>query len=63
MPDLWDAAFILAALAVVLLLPKISPCCGCILAEGEMNMGTGGEQDCRKECRAFAEHQKKIGRR
>lgn len=62
MGDLWDGLMIVALLALVLLVPKISPCCGCILADGEMSMGPGADQDCRKECQAFLDYQKKTGR-
>jgi hypothetical protein len=44
MIDTWDAMFMLAIVIVVLLMPKVSPCCGCLEADND---------DCRKDCRAY----------
>lgn len=57
MVDLWDVLFMVLMLILALLLPKISPCCGCIVADGPE-----GTEDCRKECRAFDAYAKKVNR-
>lgn len=54
--DGWDVALMLSILAVVLAAPRVSPCFGCMMAEG----ADGGE--CRRDCRAFDEFQKRSGR-
>lgn len=54
--DGWDVALMLSILAVVLAAPRVSPCFGCMMAEG----ADGGE--CRRDCRAFDEFEKRSGR-
>lgn len=62
MVDWYDLLFMLAVVALVLMLPKISPCVGCVVADGEMSMEPGGDHDCRKECQAFIHYSKSVGR-
>jgi hypothetical protein len=59
MGELWDVAFVLAIVVVALLLPRVSPCCGCAVADGVDAVDT---LTCRKECQAFLAYQSKTGR-
>lgn len=52
--DLFDGFFMLAIVVLALLLPKVSPCCGCLEADND---------ECRKDCVAFIAYQKKSSRR
>ena len=49
-----DGLFVLAIVALVLMMPRVSPCCGCIEADND---------ECRKDCRAFLAYCQKYGRR
>lgn len=54
MVDTWDLMFMLAIVVVILLMPRVSPCCGCLELDNE---------ECRRDCRAFLAYNQKYGRR
>jgi len=59
MMDAWDVLMVVALLVLAILLPRVSPCTGCAVADGVDEVD---DLSCRKECQAFLAYRKKTGR-